>query len=137
MGIGITHFMKDPEKSAYWTDLFPDKYQWQVLMDLKVIENLKDYGDDLTVEREICHCAYFDDPNDLQAFGPWAESNGFVKQKVSEPIEDDDRYTLEFFQVSAPQSDQISPVTQMLVDKAEEFRGEYDGWGTNVSRVVH
>jgi hypothetical protein len=127
----------DPSKAEYWLVLHPDKYEWLALMDLKVIQSLQGAGDTLEEERDICHYARFKDIEGMLAFRTWTKMNGFTDSKIHEPNVDSDSYTLVFHHNCVPRLCDISPVTILLTDKAEEYGGEYDGWETAVIRTAH
>jgi hypothetical protein len=122
----------DPEKKGYWEDLFPTRHDWRVMQDSKVIEQLESHGDTLEKERRVDHWAYFSDPGQRQGFESWAKGEGFSVQGVSEPDGDTPQYGIQFFHRCTPTLDQISHYTCLLVDKAEEYGGDYDGWETRV-----
>lgn len=124
----------DPEKNGYWEDLFPTKQDWQVIQDLKVIEQLKAHGDDLQTVRRINHWIYFSDPAQRQAFGTWAKEDGFTVDRAFETDDAPVRFGLQIFHDGRPSHPEISQRTIMLLEKAEQCGGDYDGWETSVER---
>ena len=58
----------DPDKTDYWTYLFPNQNTWQWILDTKVIAGLSEAGDSLAASREIDHWVEFDSRANLKKF---------------------------------------------------------------------
>lgn len=125
---------EDRERSGYWEELFPTDQDWQVMKDLKVIEQLEKHGDNLDKRRRIDHWVFFESRDKLEKFKSWAMEEGFKVEGVSEPEkeEDDDRYSIQLYHNGTPQLAEISHVTVTLLETARELGGDYDGWETSV-----
>ena len=122
----------DPEKKTYWKELFPTPREWQAVQDMKVLDVLKDHGDDPSVTRRIDHWVYFPDPSGRGAFTSWAVENGFMIQKLNDPEDVNSDYGIQIYQDGRPELQVITATTELLWDKAEELGGRYDGWETSV-----
>lgn len=125
----------DPEKKAYWAELFPTPNEWQVVSDMKVLDVLKDHGDDPSVRRRIDHWLYFPASSGRDAFTVWARENGFAIQHLTHPEESDGDYGIQIYHDARPELPVITATTQLLLDKAEELGGSYDGWETSVETI--
>ena len=122
----------DPEKKTYWEELFPTPSEWQVVQDLKVLDVLKDHGDDPSVTRRIDHWLYFPAASGRDALAAWALENGFTIQHVTDREDADGDYGIQIYHDARPELPVITATTQLLRDKAEELGGSYDGWETSV-----
>jgi regulator of RNase E activity RraB len=122
----------DPEKKTYWEELFPTPREWQTVQDMKVLDVLKDHGDDPSVTRRIDHWLYFRDSSGRDAFNAWALGNGFVIQNLSDPEDVNGDYGIQIYHHARPELQVITSTTQLLWDSARELGGSYDGWETSV-----
>lgn len=127
---------EDPEKERYWSELFPTEDDWQVIQDLKVLEQLQEVGDNPDNEREVGHWAYFDDQEAANQFAEWANSEGYTIQKneLAQDEEGDDDYVVHFTHVGTMHLGDISNRTVRIGQQAREAGGRYDGWETSVER---
>ena len=124
----------DPAKKAYWEELFPTPGEWQVVQDMKVLDVLKERGDDPSVTRRIDHWLYFPESPGRDALAVWALENGFTIQQSTDPEDADGDYGIQIYHDGRPELAAISATTQLLRDKAEELGGSYDGWETSVEK---
>ncbi len=122
----------DPDKAAYWDDLFPDPEQWRVLNDNKVVQNLIEQGDDLTEPREVTHFLYFTHRELAEECARQAQAAGYHPGEIQAPTTDLPRFCLPVEQEIIPTLEEISRHTLFLEEKANESGGEYDGWETFV-----
>ncbi len=120
------------DKSTYWHTLYPTKEDWQLMRDLKVIEQLQEEGDRLEAARRIDHLAYFDDVRGADQFKVWLESEGFDVDWASKPDDDEDLLGISFSHACRPVLGDVTQHTYKLFSKAEELGGRYNGWGTTV-----
>jgi regulator of RNase E activity RraB len=124
----------DPEKKTYWEDLFPTPREWQAIQDMKVLDVLKDHGDDPSLTRRIDHWLYFPRPSARDALSTWALESGFMIQHLRDPEDADGDYGIQIYHHARPELQVITATTQLLWDKAEELGGSYDGWETSVEK---
>lgn len=120
----------DFDKSVYWHTLYPTKEDWQLMRDLKVIEQLKEDGDSLETERRIDHLAYFGDRRGVEAFKDWLETEGFDVDWSSRSDEGEELLGVSFSHACRPQLGEVTQHTFRLFKKIEELGGRYNGWGT-------
>jgi regulator of RNase E activity RraB len=121
----------DPEKSGYWDDLFPSAEEWRVIQDMKVLDVLKEHGDDPSIARRIDHWLYFGSEHSRDRFQMWAENSGFFVEGRQDG-EGDEPYGLQIYQEAHPTLADITAITGQLVSMAQKLEGTYDGWETSV-----
>jgi len=87
---------------------------------------LSDQGDDGAKPRLVNHVAYFNTDEDAEAFSEFVKGEGY---KVEESPEVD---AVGFSMVSPVSGEAFHEAVQLLKDKADELKGQYDGWGCSV-----
>jgi hypothetical protein len=122
----------DPLKETYWEELFPSDDEWRVIQDLKVLQVLGDKGDDPSIPRRIDHWSYFPASAERDAFAEWAAANSFTIEQMMDPEADDDEWGVQVYHDARPELPVITATTQLLLEKARELGGSYDGWETHV-----
>ena len=131
----------DPDKDVYWKELWPTEDDRRVMQDMKVLDALKNDGDEPTVERPVDHWISFADRHDAEAYGAWAAGNGYVNLQV-----EDLRDRADYRPIDRPVCVRcvhrgpvlLNAVTQhtlALSRKARDLNGRYDGWETPVMRA--
>ena len=125
---------EDPQWDAYFDFLYPDPYSYQAIQNRKVIMQLEQNGDKLEVPREIDHFIYFKTAEQQQGFAKEAQEKGFT---VLLNDEEDARtraaegqaypYTVQATGKDSPEN--INNIVWDIMDLAEPFEGDYDGWG--------
>jgi hypothetical protein len=129
-------FRDDPQYDGYWRELYPSADDWCVIRDMKVIESLKENGDDGTASRQIDHWIYFPNKGAVLPFIAWAENNGFVHDAEYSHEGDDGRYCVRLHHEGPARIDDVSHHTIALRRKAAELGADYDGWETPVIKPV-
>ncbi|GAA3594636.1 DUF695 domain-containing protein [Flavivirga amylovorans] len=125
--------IKEDKNWEYYTQfLYPNEETINYMEDQKVLEALKNAGDNLTKARRIDHWTYFSDEASLELFKNEVVRQGF-KIESSGKIEDENMpYRLRFHRVDNVDIDSIYPVTASLRKMAIKYKGDYDGWETSV-----
>ncbi|MDO5979190.1 DUF695 domain-containing protein [Flavivirga spongiicola] len=125
--------IKEDKNWEYYTQfLYPNEETINYMEDQKVLEALKNAGDNLTKARRIDHWAYFSDNASLELFKKEVIEQGF-KIESSGKIEDENMpYRLRFHRVDNVDIDSIYPVTSSLRKMSMKYKGDYDGWETSV-----
>jgi len=131
--IKLSH-TEDPKHLGYHNDLYPTKDDWQVIGDLRVIENLEENGDDGSESRKIDHFVYFPDKASSVEFVNWAEKDRFTEEPEYSHATDEDKYCVRLFHNGTLKLDDITSHTIALRRKAVEYGGDYDGWETPVMK---
>lgn len=123
--------VEDKDWEMYFNVLYPDKYEYQSIMNMRLIEAIKDDGDSL-VPRILEHCLYFKTEEQRKAFLTKVIEKGFQKLE-SESNDDSEAYDTEYpYQLVVGREDDFENIDEIvwyLMDLAEEYDGVYDGWG--------
>jgi uncharacterized protein (TIGR01619 family) len=123
---------EDAAWETYFGALHPSREEWREMIDEEVLAQLQENGDDLSQPREIEHWFSFDDPEKRAQAEKALVKNKFKVSSRSEPSEEDAGFGLCAVRVDSVQPDEITELTISLMELAEHFDGEYDGWGTHV-----
>ena len=123
---------KDPEHSHYWKYLYPTPDDWQVIADMDVIEAMEKAGDDPEAEHSIEHFAYFPDEASAKRFVDWATSDRFTYVEKESGWTEDKTFGVRLNHVGNTIQREVSSFTIALRRRAEEFGGDYDGWGASI-----
>lgn len=126
-------YKHDPEKEGYWNDLYPTKDDWQVIQDMKVLDALKEGGDNPKKPREVFHWAYFPDKKVANSFGEWVEANDYKLISI-ELADEKNMMKVRFSHVGTMVLDDITRHTIGINRKATEMNGDYDGWETSIEQ---
>ena len=124
----------DPDWELYFDALYPDRYEYQSIMNMRLIENIKSDGDSM-VPRVLEHCLLFKIEENGEAFLAKVMEDGFIKlssenQSDNKDIDKEYPYVLVIGREDAFEN--IDETVWYLMDLAEEFDGEYSGWGCSV-----
>lgn len=126
--------VEDQDWELYFKGLYPDRYEYQSIMNRWLIEDIKGNGDTI-VPRVLEHCLCFTTEENGEAFLAKVMEDGFTKlssenQSNNEDIDKEYPYLL----VIGREDDleNIDEIVWYLMDLAEEFDGEYDGWGCHI-----
>ena len=124
----------DPDWELYFQALYPDRYEYQSIMNMRLIENIKSDGDSM-VPRVLEHCLLFKTEENGEAFLAKVMEDGFIKlssedRSNNEAIDKEYPYLLVIGREDAFEN--IDEIVWYLMDLAEEFDGEYSGWGCHI-----
>ena len=125
---------EDKDWDMYFHALYPDKYEYQSIMNMRLIENIKSDGDSM-VPRVLEHCLLFKTEENGEAFLAKVMEDGFIKLSSenlsnNEDIDKEYPYVLVIGREDA--FEDINETVWYLMDLAKEFDGEYDGWGCHI-----
>ena len=128
----------DPSKSAYWDGLYPTATDRQVMNDMRVLDALRNSGDDPKKIRTVNHWAYFQRESDARQFGEWVSEHGFrnivVERQGGEGLYAN-QWMVSMSHDGTMMPADISDYTVNLLWKAHELGGTYDGWDTPVVKA--
>lgn len=123
----------DPEKEAYFEELYPDPESRQVMNDMNLIGVLLEKGDNIQAERLVDHMSVFQTRVAAQSYMKWAESAGYQVDPIrKEGLFLKKSFYVESHNVTSVSVYDINPHTLGHFRKALEFGGEYDGWGCTI-----
>ena len=126
--------VEEPDWELYFQALYPDRYEYQSIMNMRLIENIKSDGDSM-VPRVLEHCLLFKTEENGEAFLAKVMEDGFIKlssedRSNNEAIDKEYPYLLVIGREDAFEN--IDEIVWYLMDLAEEFDGEDDGWGCHI-----
>lgn len=124
----------DPDWELYFDGLYPDRYEYQSIMNMRLIENIKSDGDSM-VPRVLEHCLLFKTEENGEAFLAKVIEDCFIKLSSenlsnNEDIDKEYPYVLVIGREDAFEN--IDEIVWYLMDLAKEFDGEYSGWGCHI-----
>jgi uncharacterized protein (TIGR01619 family) len=122
----------EPDWKQYLTLLYPSDEQRQRIENRSVLDALEREGDTLNAPRDVHHWIYFPTELDRDAF--WTAIQPLEYRIQSQPDKPGDELPFGLCIVrfqSVKQSD-IDEAVLELFRHAKEFRGDYDGWETEV-----
>ena len=126
----------DPDWELYFQALYPNRYEYQSIMNMRLIENIKSDGDSM-VPRVLEHCLLFKTEEHGEAFLANVMENGFIKLSSEDRSNNDDidkEYPHVLVIGREDAFENIDKIVWYLMDLAEEFDGEYDGWACHIVR---
>ena len=121
---------EDKDWVMYFHALYPDRYEYQSIMNMRLIENIESHGDSM-VPRVLEHCLSFTTEENGEAFLAKVMEDGFNKlssENMSNNEDIDEEYPYELVIGREDDFEDIDEIVWYLMDLAEEFDGEYDGW---------
>ena len=126
--------VEDEDWELYFQALYPDRYEYQSIMNMRLIEDIKSDGDSM-VPRVLEHCLLFKTEEHGEAFLAKVMEDGFIKlssedRSNNEAIDKEYPYVLVIGREDAFEN--IDEIVWYLMDLAEEFDGEYSGWGCHI-----
>ena len=125
---------EDKDWVMYFHALYPDRYEYQSIMNMRLIENIKSDGDSM-VPRVLEHCLLFKTEENGEAFLAKVMEDSFNKlssenQTDNEDIDKEYPYVLVIGREDVFEN--IDEIVWYLMDLVEEFNGEYSGWGCHI-----
>ena len=126
--------VEDEDWELYFQALYPDRYEYQSIMNMRLIEDIKSDGDSM-VPRVLEHCLLFKTEENGEAFLAKVMEDGFIKlssedRSNNEAIDKEYPYLLVIGREDAFEN--IDEIVWYLMDLAGEFDGEYSGWGCHI-----
>ena len=126
----------DPDWELYFQGLYPDRYEYQSIMNMRLIENIESHGDSM-VPRVLEHCLCFTTEERGEAFLAKVMEEDFTKlssENLTDNEDIDKEYPYELVIGREDDFEDIDETVWYLMDLAEEFDGEYDGWACHIVR---
>ena len=126
--------VEDENWELYFQALYPDRYEYQSIMNMRLIENIKSDCDSM-VPRVLEHCLLFKTEENGEAFLAKVMEDSFIKLSSedlsnNEDIDKEYPYVLVIGREDAFEN--IDEIVWYLMDLVEEFDGEYSGWGCHI-----
>ncbi|MGW8168704.1 MAG: DUF695 domain-containing protein [Sulfurovaceae bacterium] len=124
----IHGFQADNEWNYYHRLLYPTIYEWQIMHNHKVCDNLRANGDLLKVPRMIEHNFYVTKDSKSNLLKEELIKDGFTLQEESKTPEN----KIIFYRKDIPFYYDIDELTLDLIKLGEKHGLVYDGWETSV-----
>jgi uncharacterized protein (TIGR01619 family) len=122
---------EDVQWDQYFNVLYPPEEELQKMKNLDVLELLKRQGDGLTAVRELTHWAYFETSEERDQFERAVDRLGYRRRGYCEgknPLP----FGLTVFREQLLLAEAIDSAVIELFRLARTYRGDYDGWETQV-----
>ena len=116
----------------YFEFLYPNPYQFQHMRNHSLLETLEDSGDKLEVPRKVEHIILFQNEKMMKRFIKVVKNEGFTIVEDSYEKSEEGKYVTCISRVDSVDYEAIDDLTDLLLEIAEKFEGEYDGWETIV-----
>lgn len=122
---------EDQDWKMYFKALYPDLYEYQSIVNNRLIAQIQRAGDTMA-PRVLEHSVLFKSKEKGEAFLAKVMEDGFQKLE-SESYEGSEAINAEYlYQLVVGRKDDFENIDEIvwyLMDAAEEFDGDYDGWG--------
>lgn len=119
----------DNEWNDYFNFLYPEEYEYQTILNQRVLVNLEKQGDNSESEREIDHWLYFETEKDRNNYIIKIEGIGYKVLSKNIMNEGKYLYQLNISKVSNANRNTINDYVWELITLSKEDNGIYDGWG--------
>lgn len=121
----------DPEWEYFFSSIAPSPFDYQRIMNRRVVDALVEAGDDLATPRELDHLAFFEEKLPAEEA---ARKLGEVGFAVGAPTKDPDGWRLEFRRSDALTGDRPDDIALEIFEIVDPLGGVYDGWGCKVAK---
>ncbi len=123
--------VEEDEEWGYCTEfLAPDVFSHQLISNRRLLNHMREAGDQVNVAREVDHFAYFDSQESAEKARKALQTAGFEVQEVRGCVENDHRWDLGFRRLDVPGNGGADQFVEQIFDLLDPFEGIYDGWGT-------
>jgi uncharacterized protein (TIGR01619 family) len=124
---------EDSQWEQYFKVLYPSERDLQRIKNRDLLDVLVKQGDVLTAARKVQHWMYFPSKESRASFRAEAASAGFKIGSESEStVQGNCPFGLTVFRTQSIEQSQIDTTVIELLELADRFGGEYDGWETPV-----
>jgi regulator of RNase E activity RraB len=122
----------DADWKTYLEFLHPSERDRQLIQDRRTCDALEREGDDLTTVRKIDHWIYLPDQNAAGDFLAAARSLGYREESPPERASGPLPCLVCISKHTSAQVADVNETTMELLDLAQRFGGDYDGWESPV-----
>lgn len=123
--------IKEDKKWEYYTQfLYPNEATQNYMSDMRLINELKEAGDNLTKVRRVDHWMYFKTTEDLERFTEDIKKLDFEIEFSGRKGVAKFPYSLQFYKYNKVDIDTINPITSALRNMGKDYNAKYDGWET-------
>lgn len=129
-----TNSKVDNEWSNYFDFLYPGEYEYQSILNQRVLTNLEKHGDNSESEREIDHWLNFETESNRDNFISKAKKIGYKVLSKDTMDEGEYLYQLNISKVSDATRNTINDHVWKLIILSKEDNGIYNGWGCPIAK---
>lgn len=129
----------DPDWRQYRDVLYPSATDMQRIQNRRVVDELAKRGDNHSMPRNIDHAIYFRRAEDRRAFIALAIGAGFTVQSERDDgaVANERPFFLNLVRTDRVTVEHIDQVVVELLELAERFDADYDGWGCEVVQTAN
>jgi uncharacterized protein (TIGR01619 family) len=121
----------DGDWNTYFDLLYPDPYEYQEILNRRLVNTLIENGDKPEVSREVNHWIYFRTEQARANFINEAKKEGFIEEmKDYDKSEMEYPFSLMIKRVDKVDLESVNEYVRFLRELALKFGGDYDGWET-------
>ncbi|MGA4719842.1 DUF695 domain-containing protein [Fictibacillus nanhaiensis] len=128
----ISNLEEEEPWSFYYEFLYPNEYHLQQMGNRDLVELLEQENDDLEHPREIQHWIEFQTLKDLNAFEQDIHKEGFKTVELEVEKNEEGTFNITISREDSVDYDMIDAVTYLIIETAQKYNGEYDGWESPV-----
>ncbi|MBD7963870.1 DUF695 domain-containing protein [Fictibacillus norfolkensis] len=128
----ISSIEEEEPWSFYYDFLYPNEYHLQQMNNRDLVELLEQENDDLEHPREIQHWIEFQTLKDLKAFEQDIIKEGFKTQDFEQEKNEEGTFSITIIREDGVDYEMIDAVTYLIIETAQKYHGEYDGWESPV-----
>ncbi len=130
-----TDCREDAQWSDYFDFLYPAEYEFQTIMNQRVLMGLEQHGDNPEIEREVDHWIYFGTEKDRDNFIEKVEAAGYkVLSKENLESGEENPWQLNISRQDNTLPGNVNEYVWELVNLAKDNNGSYDGWGCPIAK---
>lgn len=100
----------------------------QLSADEMLRETLKQHGDVHSKPRQVDHFAYFNTDHEAAAYMIFVQERGYTLETTEQ------ENAVAFYKVSPVEGEEFDQQLAILIAKASELNGDYDGWACPVTK---
>ncbi|GAB3200610.1 uncharacterized protein (TIGR01619 family) [Pontibacter aydingkolensis] len=123
---------EDPNWEVYFEYLFPDEESLLRIQNNKILQLLEEQGDQAYIPRKITYTLYFRTSKDRAEALQEIKGAGFEVEDESDQEKEELPHRLILSNQSKANEETIYLTTEMLMQLAIKYDGEYDGWETQI-----
>jgi len=124
---------KDAKWENYLYTIYPSALMLQQVQSRHIMDDLKEEGDDLTLEREVEHYMGFLTKSQAKSVSKEIYLNGFKEKEISYNSSEEYGNTLIMTQEHAIDAELLEELAFLLITTTEKEHGIYAGWRTGVA----
>lgn len=123
---------EDKNWEYYTKFLYPNEVTQNYMTDIRLIDELKEAGDKLIIERRVDHWVYFKNKENLELFTEAIVNLNFKIEFSGRKGVAKFPYSLQFYKYNKADIDTINAITSSLLEMVKNYNSKYEGWETIV-----